>query len=111
MNTQQIARTRQVLGLLGRTRESVPFFYCAAGPLGVPVLLVDPEELNQRAIVELVQQATRKTFVRGRIERSGDDGLLVFRIQGTDPTSLVADLSGSLNEMIPGLRFARIDTL
>jgi hypothetical protein len=112
MTPIQIATTRQVLSLVGRTRPSVPFFYCALGAEGLPLLLVDAEAIPAEVMREAVLGARRKVFVQGRVERAEGDGALLFRVRdvgGSD--QFVADLGGVLDEMIPGLRFSRVDLL
>lgn len=108
MNTQQIAHAKQVLGLLGRTRKQIPFFYTSAGPQGIPVLLVDAEELDDTAILNLISASLRKGFARGVIARDVEDGRLVFTTDARGGLQLSAGLVGTLDEMIPGLRFARV---
>lgn len=112
MTSIQIAAARQVLGLVGRTRASVPFFYCAAGAAGAPLLLVDAESIPAAVRRDAILSARRKVFVQGRVERAGAGGTLVFRAQDASGTDqLITDLDGILDEMIPGLRFARVDLL
>lgn len=107
MTPLQISAARQAIGLLGRTRDAVPFFYCAAGPDGLPALLLDPEELDEREILALVSAAQRKRFARGELRRD-EAGQLVFVAEGRGVRQLVADLSGGLDEALPGLHSARV---
>ena len=107
MQIRQIARAKQVLGLLGRTRQEVPFFYSAAGPMGVPVLLIEPEVLDETEVFALIGASQRKSFARGTISRD-TDGALVFYADARGARQLAASLVGSLEEMIPGMRFARV---
>ena len=112
MTPLQIATTRQVLSLVGRTRSSVPFFYCAVGAEGLPLLLAAPESIPPDQIRGAIQGARRKVFVRGRVERAASDGALLFRIrQAGSAQQFVSDLGGILDEMIPGLRLSRVDLL
>jgi len=111
MSPLQIAQTKQSLSLVGRTRDSLPFFYCAAGEDGMPVLLAQPVEIDPRAVLRVVRQARRKVFVRGIIERAADDGALLFRIEGdAHAAQFVADLD-VLDSFIPGLKFSRVDLI
>lgn len=109
MSPRQIARARQVLGLVGRTRERVPFFYVAAGPDGLPTLLVAPETLEPGDVLNARQSASEAVFVSGFIER-GADQALVFRLRSeVHAERFVTDLGSALEEMIPGLNLARVD--
>ena len=110
MTPLQIATTKQVLSLVGRTRQSVPFFYCAGGASGLPLLLADASAVPADQVRSAILTAQRKVFLRGRVERA--DGALLFRVQQSGGAEqLVADLGGALDEMIPGLRFSRVDLL
>lgn len=112
MTPLQIATTKQVLSLVGRTRPSVPFFYCAAGAEGLPLLLADAESIPPDQIRGAIHGARRKVFVQGRVERAASDGALLFRVrQAGNAQQFVSDLGGILDEMIPGLRFSRVDLL
>ena len=108
MTPLQAARARQTLSLLGRTRPAVPFFYCASDASGAPVLLLDAAELNEDDILSIISTARRKRFVRGEVTRD-DAGLLLFRGQGAGLAQLVTDLSGPLEDAVPGLKFAKVD--
>ena len=111
MSPLQIAQTKQALSLVGRTRDALAFFYCAAGEDGMPVLLAQPEEVDARAVLRVVRQARRKVFVRGIVERAVDDGALLFRTEGdTHVAQFVADLD-VLDAFIPGLKLARVDLI
>lgn len=109
MTPLQIAAARQVIGLIGRTRGAVPFFYCAAGPDGLPALLLDASELDEGAVLALMASAQRKRFARGTLRRD-TTGQLVFVAEGRGVRQLVADLSEGLEAALPGLRSARVTT-
>lgn len=109
MSPLQIAQTKQALSLVGRTRDTLPFFYCAAGPDGMPVLLAEPERVNPRAVLQIVREARAKVFVRGVVERAAADGALLFRADSdANIVRFVSDLD-VLDQVIPGLKFARVD--
>ena len=109
MTPQEVVHIKNTLSLLGRTRSSIPFLYCSSGEEGLPVLLVAPKRLDPEAIFHLTQNARSKKFVRGFISRRKTK--LLFTIEQGDPTPLVADLGGILDEQIPGLRLAQLKTV
>ena len=112
MTPLQSATTKQSLSLVGRTRPSVPFFYCASGAEGLPLLLADAESIPADQLRSAILGAQQKVFVQGRVERAKGDGALLFRVrQAGGAQQFVADLGGILDEMIPGLRFSRVDLL
>ncbi len=69
MTPHQIARARRKLSLVGRTRASLPFFYCAAAEDGDPVLLLDEEQIPLREVLEVTRTARRKIFIQGMTAR------------------------------------------
>ena len=109
MTSLQAAQLRQNLSLIGRTREAVPFLYCPVAADGMPALLTAPERLDPAAVAALMRGARDRGFVRGQISR--DAGALVLRVATGPVERLVADLDGVLDEIAPGLRFARVDQL
>ncbi|MFT4977575.1 MAG: hypothetical protein ACI8S6_003480 [Myxococcota bacterium] len=111
MSPLQIAQTKQALSLVGRTRDALPFFYCAAGEDGLPILLAQPGQVDPRAVLKIVREARRKVFVRGQVERAAGDGALLFRADGRNHIAqFVSDLD-VLDGVIPGLKLARVDLL
>ena len=64
MTPLQIATTKQVLSLVGRTRPSVPFFYCAGGANGLPLLLADASAVPADQVRSAILTAQRKVFRR-----------------------------------------------
>jgi hypothetical protein len=103
-----IARARRKLALVGRTRDTIPFFYCAVAEDGDPVLLLDEKRIPPREINQIARTARRKVFVRGHISRAEDDGSLLFTVDTTDVADFVRDLEGQLGDEVPGLRLARV---
>ncbi len=108
MTPHQIARARRKLSLVGRTRASLPFFYCAAAEDGDPVLLLDEEQIPLREVLEVTRTARRKIFIQGTVSRAEDDGALLFAANTTHVADFVHDLGGRLGDELPGLKFARV---
>ena len=105
MTPQQIAHTRRKLALVGRTRPSIPYLYCAAAEDGLPLLIVAESRLDAKTVSKTLRMAKRKTFVRGRVERA-EDGSLRFLVDTDQIQDFMTDLRGILNDDIPGLQHA-----
>lgn len=110
MTPKQIAHARRKLALVGRTRASVPYLYCAAAEDGLPLLMVEEARLDARAVSQTLRRAKRKVFVRGRVERA-EDGSLRFLVDTEQIQDFMTDLRGVLNDDIPGLQHAIIAPL
>ena len=107
MDPLQIAQTKQALGLVGRTRDVVPFFYCAADEDGQPLLIAQPERLDRAGVRAIVRRAREKVFIRGQVERA-EDGGLQFCVPGDAHIErFVIDL-GRMDPLVPGLRLAQV---
>lgn len=108
MTPDQIVHARRKLALVGRTRDAIPFFYCAVAEDGDPVLLLDEKRIPPREINQIARTARRKVFVRGHISRAEDDGSLLFTVDTSDVSDFVRDLGGQLGDEVPGLKLARV---
>ncbi len=107
MTDEQIINARTTFALLGRGRDTLRFFYLAGNGDAVPVLLLDPDEIDPVESGDLLDDALDPRTAEGVMSWQASGTLLIQVTEG-DTLALVEEVGGFLDHVLPGLRFAQV---
>ena len=107
MTDAQIVSARTAFALLGRVRTSLHFFYLSGNGDGLPVLLLDPDEIDPAAVNDLLDAALDPRTADGSLRWQGS-GTLLIQVEQGDTLALLEQIDGFLDKVLPGLRFAQV---
>lgn len=110
MTDAQIIAARTTFSLLGRARPMLRFFYLSGNEDGLPVLLLDPDEVDPAAVDALLDDALDARTAEGSL-RWQESGTLLLSVEEGDTLALLEQMDDFLDKVLPGLRFAQVKGL